>query len=100
MRTIVVGIFVSFATMVTLNLSPYSNLHYIAELAELFLLGVFCGKLSQSDEELFAMSMMLPPLVNYLFNALLVPITVFLAFAFYVGVYVGLKEGENGFREG
>jgi len=93
MWMLIVGAFASFLIMVALNLSPYSNLHYIPELAELVLLGVLCGKLSQNDSELFAMSMMLPPLANYVLGAMLVPATVILAICFYSGVYVGLKEG-------
>ncbi len=93
MWMLIVGIFALFLIMVGLNLSPYHSLHYIPEFGELFLLGVLCGKLSQNDSELFAMSMMLPPLANYVLGAILVPIAIILAICFYVGVYLGLKEG-------
>ena len=89
-----VGLTASFIIMVILNLSPYVELHYIPEALELFLAGLVCGLLVRNDEELFAVSMVLPAMANYILNALFVPIAMFLAGCFYAGLYLGGKNGE------
>jgi len=89
-----VGMVVSFAAMVWLNLSPYSDLHYIPEAVEIFLAGCICGRMARKDKELFVMSMILPAAVNYILNVLLIPITIFLAGCFYTGLYLGGKNFE------
>jgi len=83
---------VSFVAMVWLNLSPWSDFHYIPETVEMFFAGCVCGLMARKDEELFAMSMVLPAMVNYLFDALFNPITLLLSGCFYAGLYLG---GEN-----
>ena len=89
-----VGLMASFIIMVILNLSPYVRLHYIPEAVELFLAGLICGLMARKDEELFAVSMVLPAMANYVLNALFVPIAMFLAGCFYTGLYLGGKNFE------
>ena len=84
-----VGTMVCFAFMVALNLLRYMELHYVFEAAEFFLAGVTCGLISREDEELFAVSLVLPAAVNYLFGALFVPICAALACFYYAGLYLG-----------
>jgi len=91
-----IGAATSFIIMFLLNLSSYPQLHYLPEAFEFFLAGVTCGLISREDEELLAVSMVLPAAINYLFNALLVPVCAALACFYYVGVYAGMYlGGEN-----
>jgi len=89
-----ISMVVSFVAMVWLNPSPWSNLHYIAEAAEMLCAGLILGRISKKDEELLALSLMLPAMANYVLNALFVPIAMFLAGCFYTGLYLGGKNFE------
>ena len=89
-----VGMVVSFVAMVWLNLSPWSDFHYIPETVEMFFAGCVCGLMARNNEEFFAPSMMLPAAVNYVLKALLIPITMLLTVCFYAGLYFGGKNNE------
>ena len=86
-----ISMVVSFVAMVWLNPSPWSNLHYIAEAAEMLCAGLILGRISKKDEELLALSLMLPAMANYVLEALLVPTTILLAIVYYVGLCIGLE---------
>jgi len=86
-----VGLVISFIAMLLLLNSPWPNLHYVAEVVEMFFAGCVCGLMvrKEKDEELFIASMMLPAMANYVLGALFVPACAALACFYYAGLYLG-----------